>query len=59
MPSKMSENADIICIEHCEQKMFAVGSFPDSFLDSSQCQINLKDCDLKIPPFSVPTPFSR
>ena len=56
MPSKMSDNADIICVEHCEQKIFAVGSFPGT---CSQCQINLKDCDLKIPPFSVPTPFSR
>ena len=56
MPSKMSENADIICVEHCEQKIFAVGSFPGT---CSQCHINLKDCDLKIPPFSVPTPFSR
>jgi len=52
----MSENADIICVEHCEQKIFAVGSFPGT---CSQCHINLKDCDLKIPPFSVPTPFSR
>ena len=55
MPSKMSENADIICVEHCEQKLFAVG-FPEI---CPVCQTNLKDCDLKIPPFSVPTPFSR
>ena len=55
-PSKMSENQDIICVECCEQKIFAVGSCPD---ECPECKINLKECDLKIPPFSVPTPFSR
>ena len=56
MPSKMQENADIICVEHCEQKIFALSMFPEA---CPLCQANLRECDLKSPPFTVPTPFSR
>ena len=56
MPAKMSDQAsDIICVAHCDHKIFAL-TFPDT---CSKCQANLRECDLKNPPFTVPSPFSR
>ena len=51
----MSENQDIICVEHCEHQIFSL-SFPDF---CPQCQTSLRDCVLKNPPFTVPSPFAR
>jgi hypothetical protein len=51
----MLESSDIICVEHCANKIFAL-TFPDN---CPECQANLRECDLKNPPFTVPTPFSR
>ena len=51
----MSEASDIICVGHCDHKIFAL-TFPDS---CPKCQTNLRECDLKSLPFTVPSPFSR
>ncbi len=48
-------NTEIICVEHCDKKIFALG-FPDECPD---CQSNLKECELTFPPFSLPMPFAR
>ena len=55
MPAKMSEASDIICVGHCEHKLFAL-TFPDT---CPKCETNLRECDLKNLPFTVPSPFSR
>ena len=55
MPAKMSEASDIICVCHCDVKIFAL-TFPES---CPKCQTNLRECDLKSLPFTVPSPFSR
>lgn len=46
----------IICFEHCEKKVFSSLCLPRQ---CPTCSTDLLDCDLKIPPFVVPSPFKR
>jgi len=46
----------ILCFEHCGKKVFSVSSLPEQ---CPSCSTDLLDCDLKIPPFAVPSPFKR
>jgi len=46
----------ILCFEHCGRKVFSVSSLPEQ---CPSCSTDLLDCDLKIPPFAVPSPFKR
>lgn len=46
----------ILCFEHCGKKVFSQTSLPE-FCPS--CNVDLRSCDLKIPPFAVPSPFKR
>jgi len=46
----------ILCFEHCGKKVFSVSSLPE---ECPSCRTPLLDCDLKIPPFAVPSPFKR
>jgi len=44
----------ILCFEHCGKRVFSMRDLPDS---CPICKVDLLDCDLKIPPFAVPSPF--
>jgi len=46
----------ILCFEHCSRKVFSVSNLPEQ---CPSCSTDLLDCDLKIPPFAVPSPFKR
>lgn len=46
----------IICFEHCDKKVFSSSVLPSH---CPTCHTDLFDCDLKIPPFVVPSPFKR
>jgi len=46
----------ILCFEHCSKKVFSVSCLPEQ---CPSCSTDLLDCDLKIPPFAVPSPFKR
>ena len=50
-----SSESDILCFEHCDCKIFAL-DLPES------CPVfstHLIDCDFRMPPFKLPSPFSR
>ena len=55
MSSASAVQEDILCFEHCDKKVFCI-QLPDS---CPVCQTIMTQCDLKIPPFKLPSPFSR
>ena len=46
---------NILCFEHCDKKVICV-KLPDS---CPVCQTSITQCKLKMPPFKLPSPFSR
>lgn len=46
---------DLICLEHCNKKIFGT-ELPEC---CPVCETNLSQCDLKMPPFKLPSPFAR
>ena len=53
--SSTTGQENILCFEHCEKKVFCV-KLPDT---CPVCQIAITQCNFKLPPFKLPTPFSR
>eukprot|EP00096_Caligus_rogercresseyi_P008874 TRINITY_DN2889_c0_g1_i1.p1 TRINITY_DN2889_c0_g1~~TRINITY_DN2889_c0_g1_i1.p1 ORF type:complete len:281 (+),score=83.66 TRINITY_DN2889_c0_g1_i1:100-942(+) len=45
----------ILCFEHCSSQSFAL-RLPEK---CSMCRTKLTECSMSIPPFEVPSPFSR
>ena len=54
--SSSSSNGQILCFEHCGKKVFSLWRLPEA---CPNCSTHLLDCDLKIPPFAVPSPFKK
>ena len=46
----------ILCFEHCGKRIFSLKNIPDA---CPVCNLLLTQCDLKIPPFAVPSPFKK
>jgi len=53
---ELERRSSILCFEHCGARVFSLGRLPSN---CPSCQVNLLHCDLKIPPFAVPSPFKR
>jgi hypothetical protein len=54
--SNSNSNGQILCFEHCGKKVFSLWELPEA---CPGCSTHLLDCDLKIPPFAVPSPFKK
>ena len=46
----------ILCFEHCGKRIFSLKNIPDA---CPVCNLLITQCDLKIPPFAVPSPFKK
>lgn len=46
----------ILCVEHCGKRVFSLAALPAC---CPICEVSLLDCQLKIPPFAVPSPFKK
>ena len=46
---------DVFCFEHCDKKVICI-KLPDS---CPVCQTSITQCKFKMPPFKLPSPFSR
>lgn len=52
----MKLKRSILCFEHCEKRIFSMDELPSSCII---CDTPIFNCQLKIPPFAVPSPFQR
>ena len=50
-----SSQEEILCFEHCDKKVICV-KLPES---CPVCQTSISKCKFQIPPFKLPSPFSR